>query len=386
MKRVHVLLVGLLIAFGVSLHAVQSTINVGSSANDGTGDTLRSAMQKVNSNFTELYGTIVNFNGNQFGTSSSTNVYIKSGATLTNSVLYGSTSGNWTVGSTGNFTSGSAGTIDTASGSLTLKTGGTTAATIDSSQYVGIGTSSPGYRLDVQNSATAVFRSKSTITNGATIASFTTSDDLGTAFVVYGPSYAGGTLFNVGAGGSSLTHSGNAQFAIGTSTANGILFGINSTVRGSFTSGGNLVVGSSTSETGLTGSGGLKITSATDSSSTTTGSAVFAGGIGVAKTLYVGTGVNVTGDVVLEKTITAAGTTGAQTINKNSGSVNFAAAATSLVVTCNKVTTSSVITATVASNDSTMKSVSVVAGSGSFTLYANAAPTAETRVNFRINN
>lgn len=92
------------------------------------------------------------------------------------------------------------------------------------------------------------------------------------------------------------------------------------------------------------------------------------------------------GDIQLGKTVTAAGTTGAQTINKTIGSVNFAAAATSLVVTDNLVTTNSIITATVASNDPTMKSVAVVAGSGSFTLYANAAPTAETRVNFVVFN
>lgn len=35
----------------------QQTINVGTSANDGTGDTLRAAAQKVNSNFTEVYNT-----------------------------------------------------------------------------------------------------------------------------------------------------------------------------------------------------------------------------------------------------------------------------------------------------------------------------------------
>lgn len=96
--------------------------------------------------------------------------------------------------------------------------------------------------------------------------------------------------------------------------------------------------------------------------------------------------LQVTGDVQFGKTITAGGTTGAQTINKTAGSVNFAAAATSLVVTNNLVTTDSVIVATVATNDSTMKSVQVVAGSGSFTIYANAAATAETRVNFVVIN
>jgi hypothetical protein len=92
------------------------------------------------------------------------------------------------------------------------------------------------------------------------------------------------------------------------------------------------------------------------------------------------------GDIILDKTVTAAGTTGAQTINKTVGSVNFAAAASSLVVTNSRVTTASVIIATVATNDTTMKSVVAVAASGSFTLTANAAATAETRVNFIVIN
>lgn len=45
---------------------VQEAINVGSAANDGTGDTLRTAGNKINNNFTELY--------NQFGGSTLGNV------------------------------------------------------------------------------------------------------------------------------------------------------------------------------------------------------------------------------------------------------------------------------------------------------------------------
>lgn len=48
----------------------QITLNVGSNANDGTGDTLRSAMQNVNTMFTELYlsplsGGDLSFSGNE---------------------------------------------------------------------------------------------------------------------------------------------------------------------------------------------------------------------------------------------------------------------------------------------------------------------------------
>ena len=94
----------------------------------------------------------------------------------------------------------------------------------------------------------------------------------------------------------------------------------------------------------------------------------------------------IAGDMQFAKTVTAAGTTGAQTINKTTGSVNFAAAAASLVVTNSLVATTSIIICTIGTNDTTMKSVAAVAAAGSFTLYANAAATAETRVNFLVTN
>ncbi len=51
----------------------KQTINIGSSANDGTGDSLRSAFDKVNDNFNELYGagaagTNVDITGNSITT------------------------------------------------------------------------------------------------------------------------------------------------------------------------------------------------------------------------------------------------------------------------------------------------------------------------------
>ena len=91
-------------------------------------------------------------------------------------------------------------------------------------------------------------------------------------------------------------------------------------------------------------------------------------------------------DIVVDKTITPGGTTGAQTINKTAGSVNFAAGAISLVVTNSLVTTSSIILATVATDDATMRVMKAVPGAGSFTLISNAAATAETRVNFLVLN
>ena len=93
-----------------------------------------------------------------------------------------------------------------------------------------------------------------------------------------------------------------------------------------------------------------------------------------------------TGDIKADKTITAAASTGAKTISKTMGTVRFAAGATSLVVTNTLVTANSIIMATVITADATMFSVSAAPGSGSFTLTANAAATAETGVAFVVLN
>ncbi|TXH48284.1 MAG: hypothetical protein E6Q97_25055 [Desulfurellales bacterium] len=79
-----------------------------------------------------------------------------------------------------------------------------------------------------------------------------------------------------------------------------------------------------------------------------------------------------------------AGSTGNVTQNTMAGQVQFAAAATTLTVTNSLVHANSVITATVATNDTTMKTVAVVAGTGSFVLHANAAATGTTKVNWKI--
>jgi hypothetical protein len=143
----------------------------------------------------------------------------------------------------------------------------------------------------------------------------------------------------------------------------------NLTISGIFTANGNVVLGDSATDT-------VTITGVVDSDV-----------IPDAGTEDLGSATNRWAEIhaaqyLTDTTITAAGTTGAQTINKIAGSVNFAAAATSLVVTCDKVTANSVVIATVATNDATMTSVQAVAAAGSFTLHANAAATAETRVNF----
>ncbi len=93
------------------------------------------------------------------------------------------------------------------------------------------------------------------------------------------------------------------------------------------------------------------------------------------------------GGFVVNATNTAGGTTGAQTINKPSGTVNLAASATSLVVTNSLVTTSSIVWPVVMTNDASTFSLRVVVASGSFTIHVvGTAPAAETKVGFFVLN
>ena len=85
-------------------------------------------------------------------------------------------------------------------------------------------------------------------------------------------------------------------------------------------------------------------------------------------------------------TNTAAGTTGAQTINKASGTVNFAAATNTLVVTNSLCTASSIVFAVIRTNDATAWVENVVPAAGSFTINLGANTTAETSVGFFIIN
>lgn len=86
----------------------------------------------------------------------------------------------------------------------------------------------------------------------------------------------------------------------------------------------------------------------------------------------------------LDATITAGGTTGNQTINKPSGTVNFAAAATTLTVTNSLVTANSLVYAVVRTNDATAVIKNVIPSAGSFVIRLSAAATAETSVGFMV--
>jgi hypothetical protein len=85
-------------------------------------------------------------------------------------------------------------------------------------------------------------------------------------------------------------------------------------------------------------------------------------------------------------TNTAAGTTGVQTINRPSGTINIAAGESSKDVNNSLCTTSSIVFAVVRTNDTTAYIKNVVPGAGSFTINLGAAATTETSVGFFVIN
>lgn len=93
-------------------------------------------------------------------------------------------------------------------------------------------------------------------------------------------------------------------------------------------------------------------------------------------------------NVSSNKTITAAGTTGAQTINKNFGSFNIAAGAgtAATTITDSRVTVNSLVVVFARTNDTTLKYGVAVPAAGSFQFFGNANATAETSIGFLVIN
>jgi hypothetical protein len=84
--------------------------------------------------------------------------------------------------------------------------------------------------------------------------------------------------------------------------------------------------------------------------------------------------------VTLSRGTTA--TVGDVTMNKSMGRVNIAAAATAITVTNSRVAATSTVLAFVTTNDATAKIKNVVPAAGSFTINMEAAPTAQTTIDF----
>lgn len=88
----------------------------------------------------------------------------------------------------------------------------------------------------------------------------------------------------------------------------------------------------------------------------------------------------------IDQTVTSIGTTGNQTINKAAGTVNIAAAGTTVTVTDSLCTASSLVFAVIRTNDSTATIKNVVPGSGSFVITLTAGATGTVSIGFLVLN
>lgn len=88
--------------------------------------------------------------------------------------------------------------------------------------------------------------------------------------------------------------------------------------------------------------------------------------------------------ITTSKTITAAGTTGNRTINKQTGTVNIAAGASSVVVTNSLVTVNSIVLPVLRTADGTTKILSCVPAAGSFTITLDQNAGTEVSIGFRV--
>lgn len=106
----------------------QQLINIGSVPNDGTGDPLRSAMNKVNQNFTDLYTTPL-VSGNVSVGNSTVNVFANS-----TTVTIGNTTVNSYMNSTAHVIANTTGTLTETATSITVAA--------DASGFISVGNSS----------------------------------------------------------------------------------------------------------------------------------------------------------------------------------------------------------------------------------------------------
>lgn len=96
--------------------------------------------------------------------------------------------------------------------------------------------------------------------------------------------------------------------------------------------------------------------------------------------------ITAAGGLVINTTTTTVGTTGNQTINKPSGTVNIAAGGTTVTVTNSLVTSASLVHVFLRTVDTTAKSAVVVANSGNFVVTLDAAATSEVSIGFTVFN
>jgi hypothetical protein len=321
-------------------------INIGSAANDSTGDPLRTAFTKINQNFDEIYSNVgssnFRFTNNTISTVSGDMNLVPNG---TSDVIIGSLS-QLNVSATTSSTSTTTGALVVSggagiSGSLYIGGGITTSGALyaDSASFgalnstpIGDTTTSTGKFTTVTatlvnsgNVVSPAMYSSTLATFYQTKASFsnigeTTASNLSilgsgvvyscnaviTNFYSGNVNITGGTISGVGVGYTSIENTPigktipNTAIFTSTTTAN-LATGNAQLTGGSINS---TKIGNATPSTGafttLTASGATTFTNATDSTSSSTGGVILSGGLGVNGNINAG--ANVTAAIVAATT------------------------------------------------------------------------------------
>ena len=171
---------------------------------------------------------------------------------------------------------------------------------------VGIGNNSPGYKLDVTGTGrfTDTFSLSKTTGNSLVVSSTSSSNSsiIGNSISTLGGIGITGNSFFSSTTDSSSSTTGSVVFSGGLGIAKQLFVGTNATI-------GTSAVGTLSLPNTTTSGTVLLVSNATDSSSNTTGSVTLAGGLGIAKQLFVGTnatiGTSAIGTLSLPNTTTS---------------------------------------------------------------------------------
>lgn len=204
---------------------IQDVIDVGSTPNDGTGDPLRDAMIKINSNFTDLFSNSVANTSISIG-NNSVNVYANSTTIIT---------GNTTTGTGGHITNSSTVFIGNNTVNTTLNNSSlsTNSVTVQSKIQIGnaagynfgslalieIDANANSYQqIVIQNANTGNNASSDLVITADTGNDSVNFIDLG----INGSNYLQ-SAFNIGGALDGYLYSSNSNLAIGTAANNGVI-------------------------------------------------------------------------------------------------------------------------------------------------------------------
>lgn len=299
------------------------------------------------------------------------------------SVKGGATGGTTTITATDSGSNQSLTIASKGSGQLTLAgSGSATAIQAASATQITVGTSQTSFTNTVRSSTANTAHLFTGLASGTGGNSLTAGSEVNSFFANYAATqtHASNTAITLqrdvritGSTHAYQTATGTITDAATLAVAGGPIAGTNCAITNSST----IYSAGSNVASGTTNSYGLNITANTGA--TNNYAHQFIGAGGTLNTL------RTDGQITYLATNTTVGTTGNQTINKPSGTVNIAAAGTTVTVTNSLCATTSIVFAVIRTNDTTARIANVVPGAGSFVINIVAC-TAEVSIGFWVIN